>query len=150
MKTDMNFIKEKRFAWDWKKSEEMKTFFDPLAKKLNTPLFIKFGNFDFFRTRFPPIYFYRYINVNYGRVGGSKNYDSVFKLSSRMLKVFYYCYLLKDLSFYPRIHSETLMMMDPLYRHKIRVKNQNDELIKNKYVNEGSFNLKKFILRCVE
>ena len=55
MKEDMNFIKTNRFAWDFKKADKMKLFFNPLANKLKSPLFIKFGNFDFFRKNFPLI-----------------------------------------------------------------------------------------------
>lgn len=111
----MELIKEKRFTWNSTIITELKKIFDVFFL-LENLICIKFINIDFFIKNFPPIYFYNYINLNYGRIGGNKIYDDFMKLGSVMLQVFKNHYLLKDLIYLPRIHTETCYLLDPAYR----------------------------------
>lgn len=111
----MKLIDEKRFVWDLSMLANLKNIFSKLCK-IESILAIKFLNLDFFIDNFPPKYFYNYINVGYGKIGGDKIYDEFTKVCSEMLLFFKNNYLLKDLAFLPRINTETCYSLDPAYR----------------------------------
>ena len=73
--------------------------------RINNPLFDKFGNFDFLTEKFTPRVIYNYFSVDYGRVGGTTEYDNVIKCCTRMYSYFNKFLIQKDFIFKPRIDS---------------------------------------------
>lgn len=67
-----------------------------------------------------------------------------------MLSFFYQFHLKRDLIFLPQIKSNTVHLSDPIFRQKIRIRNQTDEFIENKYFLENGFNLRKLVKICIK
>lgn len=111
---------------------------------MQQPLFIKYGNIEFVTSRFTPEKIFLYAKVDYGRVGGSVEYDEIIRCMTQMIDFLYIFHVQKDLVFKPSIDTDTIHLMDPIYRQKIRILNQQDEYLTNKYRGK-LFNMKKFI-----
>ena len=141
-------IKQDRFAWDENTAKKLKLFLKDLGE-LKDAIYLQFGNIDFLREKFPLENFMLFVQVNYGRIGGSKVFDETIRAHTNLLRFFYYSFLKKDLVYSPCIKTDTCFLYDPVYRQKIRIRNLNNSKIMGTYFTD-SFDLKKFVYICIE
>lgn len=143
----MIFIEKKLFLWRKVNAESFKNFFKIFFIN-EQPLFLKYGNVQFALERFTPSVISQYINVDFGAVGSSVEFNSAISCLSYMLHFFYHYHLRRDLIFYTQIQSDTIYLSDPIFRQKIRFNNYNCVNIQKKYFDSNGFNLKNFIKSC--
>jgi len=64
---------------------------------------------------------------------------------SNIFELWMRLHLMADVSFYPKIDSNHIQLMDPFMRSKVREQNRKNADFKEKYLSE-KFNIKKFVL----
>jgi hypothetical protein len=138
-------FESKLFNWETVSSEleGLATFLKFTSSKLLHPLDILYIDHKFLRQIFPVTLIQAYTSV-VSRAYGTPIYDHALRIQTYLTENFIFHHLEPDIKYQPRVRAQDINLTDPIGRIRIRERNRNDKLLKQKYFSD-EFNIKTFV-----
>jgi hypothetical protein len=119
------------------------TFLKFTSSKLLHPLDILYIDHKFLRQIFPVTLIQAYTSV-VSRAYGTPIYDHALRIQTYLTENFTFHHLEPDIKYQPRVRAQDINLTDPIGRIRIRERNRDDKLLKQKYFSD-EFNIKTFV-----